>query len=214
MASLRSGLRDGGVRTPTGGSLDALKGGRRIVDGLFKVAEAFLAVCMVSMVVMVFGNVVLRYIFNSGITVSEEMSRYVFVWLVFVGAVVAMRENAHLGVDTVVALLPRFGKKVCLAVSESGMLLCCAMFFWGTWVQHDINATNIAPVTGLNMIWVYGMGYVTSIGIGLLNVHKLWRLASGQLTDEELVVISDSEEDAVVQAVEAQASREEGGERR
>jgi TRAP-type C4-dicarboxylate transport system permease small subunit len=188
--------------------------GRRIVDGLFKVAEAFLAVCMVSMVVMVFGNVVLRYIFNSGITISEEMSRYVFVWLVFVGAVVAMRENAHLGVDTVVALLPRLGKKVCLAVSECGMLLCCVMFFWGTWAQHDINATNIAPVTGLNMIWVYGMGYVTSIGIGLLNLHKLWRLASGQITDEELVVISDSEEDAVVQAVEAHAAQEKDGERR
>jgi TRAP-type transport system small permease protein len=188
--------------------------GRRIVDICFKVAEAFLALCMLSMVVMVFGNVVLRYIFNSGITISEELSRYVFVWLVFVGAIVAMRENAHLGIDTLVTRLPRLGKKVCLAISELLMLLCCSMFLWGTWMQHDVNATNIAPVTGLNMIWVYGMGYVTSIGIGLLNIHKLWRLATGQITDEELVAISDSEEDSVVHAVEAQAVREEGGDRR
>ncbi len=49
------------------------------------------------MVVLVFGNVVLRYAFNSGITVSEELSRWLFVWLTFVGAVVALRDHAHLG---------------------------------------------------------------------------------------------------------------------
>ena len=183
----------------------------RVADSLFKVLEAFLAVCMVAMVIMVFGNVVLRYLFNSGITVSEEMSRIVFIWLVFVGAIVAMREQAHLGIDTLVTRLPRLGKKVCLAISDVLMLMCCGLFFWGTWLQHEVNATNIAPVTGLNMIWVYGMGYVTSIGIGLLIVHKLWRLATGRLTDEELVEVRESEEDAIVQAAQQSAARCEEG---
>ena len=49
---------------------------------------------------MVFGNVVLRYAFNSGIAVSEELSRFFFVWLTFIGAIVAMRDGAHLGMDT------------------------------------------------------------------------------------------------------------------
>jgi TRAP-type C4-dicarboxylate transport system permease small subunit len=188
--------------------------GRQIADGCFKVIEAFLALCLLSMVVMVFGNVVLRYVFNSGITISEEMSRYAFVWLVFVGAVVAMRERAHIGIDTLVTRLPRLGKKICLAISEALMLFCCFLFFWGTWLQHDVNATNIAPVTGLNMIWVYGMGYVTSIGIGLLIVHKLWRLATGRITDEELVEIRDSEEDVIVHAAEAHAGRDVEGPRK
>ena len=52
------------------------------------------------MVVLVFGNVVLRYGFNSGIAVSEEVSRYLFIWLTFIGAVIAVHEHAHLGVDT------------------------------------------------------------------------------------------------------------------
>jgi hypothetical protein len=45
------------------------------------------------MVVMVFGNVVLRYAFNSGITVSEELSRWLFVWMTFMGAVVALKDH-------------------------------------------------------------------------------------------------------------------------
>jgi len=184
---------------------------KQLVDGLFKVTEAFLALCLLSMVVMVFGNVVLRYGFNSGITISEEMSRFVFMWLTFVGAVVAMHEGSHLGVDTLVSRLSRTGKKICLVISEILMLFCCGIFFWGTWQQHEINATNIAPVTGLNMIWVYGIGYVTSIGIGLLILHKLWRLATGQITDDELVQIKESGDEAIALAVEVTKNSNQEG---
>ena len=184
---------------------------KQIVDGGIKATEALMALCLLSMVIMVFGNVVLRYGFNSGITFSEEMSRFVFMWLTFIGAIVAMREGSHLGVDTLVSRLSRTGKKICLVISEMLMLGCCGVFFWGTWLQHDINATNIAPVTGLNMIWIYGLGYVTSIGIGLVILHKLWRLATGQITDEELVQIKESEEEAIVQAAEvSQVQNQEG----
>ena len=69
---------------------------------------------------------------------------------------------------------------------------------------------GLAPVTGLNMIWVYGIGYVTSVGIGLLILHKLWRLASGRITDAELVEIRESEEDAIVHATADTAEQKEG----
>ena len=46
--------------------------------------------CLAIMVVLVFGNVVLRYTMNSGITVSEELSRWLFVWLTFMGTWVPM----------------------------------------------------------------------------------------------------------------------------
>jgi TRAP-type C4-dicarboxylate transport system permease small subunit len=81
----------------------------------FAALFAFLmVVCLALMVVMVFGNVVLRYGFNSGITVSEELSRWLFVWMTFLGAVVAVRNHAHLGTDTLVSRLPVVGKKICL----------------------------------------------------------------------------------------------------
>lgn len=162
-----------------------------------RLLEAFLAFCLLSMVVMVFGNVVLRYGFDSGLVMSEELSRFAFIWLVFVGAVVAMHEGAHLGVDSLVKALPRGGKVVCLVASELLILACCAMFFWGTWRQHEVNATTMAQVTGLSMIWVFGMGYFTSVGIALVTLHKLWRLATGQLSDDELIGVHESEEEVV-----------------
>ena len=177
----------------------------RTVDLLFKAIEALLAALLLGMVLMVFGNVVLRYVFNSGITVSEELSRFFFVWLTFIGAVVAMREGAHLGMDTVVARLPRRGRIACLIAAELLVLACCVLFFRGTWRQHEINATNAAPVTGLSMIWVFGVAYVTSAGIGAMSLHKLWRALTGQLREDELVIVREEGEPAGPLVPEKQA---------
>ena len=165
-----------------------------MIAGFFKVVEAVLAALLLGMVLMVFGNVVLRYAFNSGLDVSEELSRYFFVWLTFVGAIVAMHEGTHLGMDGFVAKLPRKGKLVCVGVCQVLILMCCVMLVVGTWRQHEVNATTMAPVTGMSMIWVFGIGYVTGAAIAVHALHKLWRLATGQLTDDELVEVSESEE--------------------
>jgi len=165
-----------------------------VIDRIFKVVEFVLAALLLGMVIMVFGNVVLRYVFNSGIDVSEELSRFFFVWLTFIGAIVAMHEGSHLGMDALVSKLPRTGKVVCLAVCQGLILLCCVMLFWGTWRQHEVNATTMAPVTGLSMIWVFGVAYVTSAAIAVHSVHKLWRIASGRIADDELIEITESEE--------------------
>jgi TRAP-type C4-dicarboxylate transport system permease small subunit len=176
-----------------------------VISRVFKLVEFVLAALLLGMVVMVFGNVVLRYAFNSGIDVSEELSRYFFVWLTFVGAIIAMHEGSHLGMDSLVARLGRRGKVTCLALCQALILLCCAMLVWGTWRQHEVHATTMAPVTGLSMIWVFGVGYLTGSAIAVHALHKLWRIATGRIADDELIGISESEEVHPAQQQEARA---------
>ena len=164
-----------------------------IVRYFFKLLEVLVVVFMVAMVVMVFGNVVLRYGFNSGISISDEMSRYCFIWLTYVGAMVAMREGGHLGVDSLVKHLPINGKKVCLFLSESLMLLCNGLFFLGTYKMHELQVTNISPVVGISMIWVYGIGYVVGVVMGIINLRVLYRLLSGTITESELLQVVETE---------------------
>ncbi len=164
-----------------------------IVRYFFKLLEVLVVVFMIAMVVMVFGNVVLRYGFNSGISISDEMSRYCFIWLTYVGAMVAMREGGHLGVDSLVKHLGTGGKKVCLFLSESLMLMCNALFFLGTYKMHELQVTNISPVVGISMIWVYGIGYVVGIVMGIINLRVLYRLLSGTITEDELLQVVETE---------------------
>src|SRR2546422_285900 len=77
----------------------------RAIDGFCRLVELLIAGFLAVMVVMVFGNVVLRYGFNSGIIVSEEVSRWLFLWVTFLGAIVALKEHAHLGSDFLVSRL-------------------------------------------------------------------------------------------------------------
>src|SRR5882757_5034459 len=88
----------------------------RILDLYCTLLKGVIALCLAVMVVLVFGNVVLRYGFNSGITVSEELSRWLLVWLTFLGAIVAVREHTHLGVDTLVRMLSARGKRICFVI--------------------------------------------------------------------------------------------------
>ena len=163
------------------------------IHWFFKSLELLIVLCMLAMVVMVFGNVVLRYAFNTGITISDEMSRYCFIWLTYIGAMVAMREKGHLGVDTLVKHLGLTGKKVCLFLSEAIMLACNVLFFIGTFKMHDLQVTNISPVVGMSMIWVYGIGYIVAIVMGIMNVYVIYRLLTGQLSEEELVQVIETE---------------------
>ncbi|NAZ36198.1 TRAP transporter small permease subunit [Rubellimicrobium sp. CFH 75288] len=169
---------------------EGLDGFRRVEQWVVRAVEAVLVLLLAGMVVMVFTNVVLRYGFNSGLTVSEEMSRYFFVWLTFIGAVLAFRDHAHLGVETVVRRLGPRGRLVCVALSNAIILLCAVVLVWGTWRQHAINASMTAPVVGLSMIWVFGVTYVTGLAVGAMALARLVRALLGRVSAEEMARIT------------------------
>ena len=156
--------------------------------------ELLLVLLLAAMVVMVFGNVVLRYAFNSGITVSEELSRWAFVWMTFLGAIVAVKEGGHLGTDMLVGRLGPTGKKICLGLAETLMLYCCWLIFSGSLAQTRINFDVEAPVSGWSLAWVSGIGLVFAVSAAAFHLLKLGHLLAGRLADDELVTVQESED--------------------
>jgi TRAP-type transport system small permease protein len=185
---------------------------KKVVEAYFHLLKFIIVVCLALMVILVFGNVVLRYGFNLGITVSEEVSRWLFVWLTFLGAIVALREHGHLGVDTLVKRLPPAGKKVCLIVSQALMLFATWLFLQGSWEQTKINFGVAAPASGLSVAWFYGVGLVFGVSAGLIILHDLYRVVTGKISDEELVMVKESEEQEELEELQkelAEQAREE-----
>jgi TRAP-type C4-dicarboxylate transport system permease small subunit len=176
----------------------------RVVDLYFDALKFLVALFLAIMVVLVFGNVFLRYAFNSGITVSEELSRWLFVWVTFLGALVALREHAHLGVDTLVKRLPAIGKKICLIISLLLMLYVTWLLLQGSWEQTLINLDVKAPATGLSTGLFYGVGIVFGVSSGLILLHQLYRVAAGKMSEAELVMVKESEEQAELEELQRQ----------
>lgn len=166
----------------------------RLISGFMRQLEAVIAILLAIMVVLVFGNVVLRYGFNSGIAVSEEVSRYLFIWLTFLGAIVAVHEHAHLGVDTLVKVLPRGGKVFCVVVSDLLMLFAVALLFWGSWKQTVINMDTRSPVAELPLSLIYVAGLVASVLMFALILRNLYKVLFVGVADADLVQTVESED--------------------
>ena len=185
----------------------------KVVEGYFTLLKFLIAFCLAVMVVLVFGNVVLRYVFNTGITLSEEISRWLFVYLTFLGAIVAMRDHSHLGVDTLVKRLPPLGKKICLITSQLLMLWATWLLLTGSWAQTTINLDVTAPASGLSMGIFYGVGLIFAVSAGLILLNDLYRVATGKVSDEELVMVKESEEQEEFEALQKELAAQDRHER-
>jgi len=168
----------------------------RIVGYYCRLIEWVIALCLAAMVVMVFGNVFFRYAFNSGFTVSEELSRWLFVWMTFLGAVVALRENAHLGTDMMVSRLGPLGRRICMGISLLGMLYCLCLLFKGSYDQFMVNVDSTSPVLEASMGWFYASGMSFAVLGAPVLLMDAYRLISGQIDDDHLTLIQESEESA------------------
>ncbi|WP_319237580.1 TRAP transporter small permease [uncultured Propionivibrio sp.] len=160
-------------------------------SGFYRLLEVILVISMVVMFVLVFTNVMLRIFLNTGIDFAEEIPRFAFIWMTFVGAVIGMNKHTHLGVDMVVAALPVFGRKVCWGISQVIMTVCSLYMLYGTWMQHEIIASNASPVLQLSMLWVYGVSYLTGTAITIICLSNIVRLFLGQVDESELIDVQE-----------------------
>ena len=135
--------------------------------------ETLAAIILFVLTAMVFLNVVLRKVFNSGITVTEEMGRFMFVWLVFAGAVLAAGTDSHVKVDIIIDRLPAALRRLVLAFGDVVMIVLCALIVDGGWKQAMVNMDNLSPITGLALGWLYIAGMLAGLFMGIILVVRL-----------------------------------------
>lgn len=118
-----------------------------------RIAMGAMALCLAVMAVAVFVNVVLRYGFGSGIAASEELSRLLFVWMVFIGATAAYPVGEHLAFTSL--LLPlRQRPRALLAMSRlihTLVIVATGLVAWGAWQQVVVGLDGKSPVIGYSM---------------------------------------------------------------
>jgi len=141
---------------------------------LSRILEVIMVTILTIMVGLVFGNVVARYAFNSAITWAEEVARFLFVWLTFVGASFGLMKGLHLGMDMVVA---RFSPRTRSLIEVVNGFIILA--FLGVWVVGGVhliqaNLDYMSPATGFSMGLVYLIGPLAAV---LMGIEALSRLA-------------------------------------
>jgi len=142
-----------------------------------RLAESAMAVCLAVMAGAVFVNVVLRYGFGSGIAASEELSRLLFVWMVFIGATAAYPAGEHMAFTSL--LRPLQSRPVLCAVVvrvvHALVVLACVLVAWGAWQQVSVGWDTHSVGLGYPVALLPLPALLCSVAIGAMAIVNLLR---------------------------------------
>ena len=124
-------------------------------DFLAKIEDAFCAVSLLVTAVVLFVNVVLRYVFSSSTSWAEELIRYLMIWITFIGGSVCVRKGAHIRMDFLLTLVPKsVGNAITRFVLFIAACFCAALFVYGCrLVSFTIELEQTSPAMGIPM-WI------------------------------------------------------------
>jgi TRAP-type C4-dicarboxylate transport system permease small subunit len=140
---------------------DSLPGGAHvsILKRLDENLEKSLMVCLLgAMCVLIFLQILFRYLLNMPLAWTEEISRYCYVWLIYLGASYAVKKRRHLKVDAVLLLFKARGRFVLMTISNLlFMLFCVVIAYYGTDIVYMMQFVRVqeSPAVGIPMSVVY-----------------------------------------------------------
>lgn len=149
---------------------------------LNRVEEGVISLLLVSMTLLVFLEVVLRFGFNTGFLWAQELTLHMSAWFVLFGVSYGLKVGAHIGVDAVVRLLPSKAKRVVSGIAVVLSLVYCGLFLYGSWIylwkmkRIGIELEDIPiPLWIAHSILIFGL---VMLSIRLLQL--LWGIAAGR----------------------------------
>ena len=161
-------------------------------DALLKLNRWVVIIILAAMALMVFTNVALRFLTDESILWVEEVSRYLMIWLTFLGAGLVMRYGGHIGIDTLQDSFPRHAVLVRWIV----VLLLLGFFGFMVWIGSRYAMLTWGQTTPVLQIPVGIVYLAMPVGFGLLIVHLLL-MAGPFIARREFIVDAEFDPESV-----------------
>ena len=145
----------------------------KMMQSLEKAMEYLVAFIMFSLTVIVFTQVLLRYVIRTSLPWTEEMARYLFVWLVFIATSVCVKKQAHLGIDFLVI---RLSPKVQRHLYTLSLVLSLAFSIVVVHKGYDLltrSVDQISPMLHVPMSFVY---IIIPVSYMVICLVLLWQI--------------------------------------
>ena len=130
-----------------------------------KILSYIVAALLVAMSGIVFGNVFCRYALDASLGWYEEVSRFLLIWIVFLGAVIAYIRGDHLGIDVLLLVLPPRARHVVVVLTDILVMAALAIMFQGAWDMaiDSLRSGWVASSVPIPYGWVYMVGPVSAL---------------------------------------------------
>ncbi|WP_341740800.1 TRAP transporter small permease [Trueperella pyogenes] len=169
----------------------------KALDIFFRVLEYIMAVFLAMMVSFMLINVVMRFIFNSGLAWSEEVARLAFIFLVYLGTIGAFRDNRHLGVNTLLERLPLRLAQITYIVVQGIIVWVMYLLVMGSISLAGQSFNDQWVATQFPRWIVSGVGALTGVAIIILALANIIRMIRGKTIVELLTPTNDDSAEAL-----------------
>ena len=140
-------------------------------DHLLARGEAAALIVLVSvMTVVVFLQVIYRYALTQPLYWSEEVARYLFVWISIVGAALGLQKRGHFGLDLFYRMLPNKGRRFLQFIIYLLMGVVVLVILVQGISLVEKTSLQESPAMGISMGWAYAC---LPVGAALMAIHLL-----------------------------------------
>ena len=145
----------------------------KIVDGVQNIFAAFAALLIISAMLAVSLDVILRFLFNIPITGVSEVTEFALLFIPMMGAAWLLRMDGHINIDVVINYLsPEYSYFVSVMNSAVGTIVCAVVTYLGAWVTWD-NFQRAVETPGVVIIPRWIILIIVPVGFFLLGVESL-----------------------------------------
>lgn len=181
----------------------------KLLDKVFRGIDIFTGILTGAMVLFVFLNVVLRMVFNSGLTWSEELARYLFVAVTYIGAISAMRANAHMTVDMVISKVKPPLQMLFYLVSQGLIAALMLILVHGSYKMVLQNTAARTAALGIPYALLYSLGILTGVAICVLAVANIFYAVTHPTEIAKIVTVSTEDDEILAEAANAENMSDE-----
>lgn len=156
----------------------------RLLRGLDRALDAATIALLAVLLTVVGAQVFARYVLNRSLFWSEELARYLFVYLVFLGAAIGLGRRRHIQVSVVAERLPARWRRAVAGVVELLLLGFVGTVFWQS--LRLMRLVWTVPTAALLIPWsVVYLGISLGMGVMLvMQVARLWGHLAGDGGDD------------------------------
>jgi TRAP-type C4-dicarboxylate transport system permease small subunit len=137
----------------------------RVINWLNEHLEEYILVILSALtVVIIFGQVFMRYVLGSSLIWSEELARYLFIWMIFIGVSYGVKKQKHIAVDALMLVFKDRGKLILSIIGDLGFLVFCFIISYFS-IGVVMKVTRLSPALEIPLGWIYAapvVGFILS----------------------------------------------------
>ncbi len=143
----------------------------KFINLIVFVTAVFLIAIGSTLSVLLFAEVICRYVFNYSIFFAEELSRVLFIWFGLLGSVLALHEGSHIGFDTIKNKFKGNTARIVAIVTLGVVIVYCSYLFLGCISILPRQRFQVFASLGISLFWSY---LSVAVAMGLTVIRALY----------------------------------------